>query len=341
VRRFAQEQHRLGRMLTVRERVELAYDASQEVRKATLFGELIIAIVYLPILTLTGIEGKMFRPMAVTVVIALAGATILSMTFIPALVAVALGGKIRERENFLFRAARNGYERLLRGSLRQKPVVLTVAVGALAIAGVSATGLGSEFAPKLSEGALAIQPARIPSIGITASVEMSHHRASGREVLTRSSHLRADGHRRGRHDPMGPNVSDTYIMLKPREQWTKATTQAELAEAMEKELVHLPGQNFEFSQPIELRFNELISGVRSDVAVKVFGDDLDAMRKKADEIAKVLATVRASPTSRSSRRQAYPCSRCRSTARDRSLRPREDVQDTGPLPSAAPKWTGI
>ena len=294
VRRFAQEQHRLGRMLTVRERVELAYDASQEVRKATLFGELIIAIVYLPILTLTGIEGKMFRPMAVTVVIALAGATILSMTFIPALVAVALGGKIRERENFLFRAARNGYERLLRGSLRQKPVVLTVAVGALAIAGVSATGLGSEFAPKLSEGALAIQPARIPSIGITASVEMQ---TTIERVLAEKFPDEIDlifartGTAEVATDPMGPNVSDTYIMLKPREQWTKATTQAELAEAMEKELVHLPGQNFEFSQPIELRFNELISGVRSDVAVKVFGDDLDAMRKKADEIAKVLATV--------------------------------------------------
>ncbi|NUP11853.1 MAG: CusA/CzcA family heavy metal efflux RND transporter [Polyangiaceae bacterium] len=294
VRRFAEEQHRLGRLLNVEERVRLAYDASQEVRKATLFGEIIIAIVYLPILTLTGIEGKMFRPMALTVVMALAGATILSMTFIPALVAIALRGKIKEKENFLFHFARLGYERVLRFALVQRPLVVTVALGVLALAGALSLGLGSEFAPKLSEGALAVQPARIPSIGITASVEMQ---ATIERVLKEKFPDEIDlifartGTAEVATDPMGPNVSDTYIMLTPRAKWTKASTQAELAEEMEKELRNLPGQNFEFSQPIELRFNELISGVRSDVAVKVFGDDLDAMKKKADEIARVLATV--------------------------------------------------
>ncbi|MBK6513536.1 MAG: CusA/CzcA family heavy metal efflux RND transporter [Polyangiaceae bacterium] len=294
VRRFAEEQHRLGRILNTKERVQLAYEASQEVRKATLFGELIIAIVYLPILTLTGIEGKMFRPMAVTVVLALGAATILSMTFIPALVAVALGGRIQERENFVLRFARTAYERVLRAALSQRPTVVTLALAVVALAGTAALGLGSEFAPKLSEGALAVQPARIPSIGITASVEMQ---GTIERVLKEKFPDEIDlifartGTAEVATDPMGPNVSDTYIMLTPRERWTKAKTQAELAEAMEKELVHLPGQNFEFSQPIELRFNELISGVRSDVAVKVFGDDLESMKRKADEIAKVLSTV--------------------------------------------------
>jgi len=294
VRRFAEEQHKLGRLLTVKERVHMAYEASQEVRKATLFGELIIAVVYLPILTLTGIEGKMFRPMAVTVVLALAGATILSMTFIPALVAVALGGKIQEKENFIFRTARRLYEGVLRHALAQRPLVVMLALGLVAIAGAFSLGLGSEFAPKLSEGALAVQSARIPSISITASVEMQ---MTLERVLKEKFPDEIDlifartGTAEVATDPMGPNVSDTYIMLTPRERWTKASTQAELAEAMEKELRHLPGQNFEFSQPIELRFNELISGVRSDVAVKVFGDDLAVMRAKADEIAKVLSTV--------------------------------------------------
>ncbi|MBK6517632.1 MAG: CusA/CzcA family heavy metal efflux RND transporter [Polyangiaceae bacterium] len=294
VRRFAEEQHRLGRVLTTRERVDLAYEASQEVRKATLFGELIIAIVYLPILTLTGIEGKMFRPMAITVVLALGAATVLSMTFIPALVAVALRGRIQERENFVLRLARGLYERVLRGALSQRPAVVILALGVVALAGTGALGLGSEFAPKLTEGALAVQPARIPSIGITASVEMQ---GTIERVLKEKFPDEIElifartGTAEVATDPMGPNVSDTYIMLTPRERWTKARTQAELAEAMEKELVHLPGQNFEFSQPIELRFNELISGVRSDVAVKVFGDDLEQMKRKADEIAKVLSTV--------------------------------------------------
>jgi heavy metal efflux system protein len=295
VRRFADEQHRLGRLLTRAERIDLAYEASKEVRKATLFGELIIAIVYLPILTLTGIEGKMFRPMAATVVLALAGATVLSMTFIPALVAVGLSGKIEERENFFMRGARRAYERGLRAALSATSVVMTVALGTIAAAATVAIGLGSEFAPKLSEGALAIQTARIPSIGISASVEMQ---TTLERVLKEKFPDEIDlifartGTAEVATDPMGPNVSDTYLMLKPRNQWKRAQTQEELASAIDAELAHLPGQNFEFSQPIELRFNELISGVRSDVAVKVFGDDLALMRKRAMEIAEVLGETK-------------------------------------------------
>lgn len=292
VRRFAMEQHRLGRVLTRDERLHLAYEASQEVRKATIFGEIIIAIVYLPILTLTGIEGKMFRPMAVTVVLALAGATILSMTFIPALVALLLTGKVSEKESFFFRHAKRLYERALGWALDRRGVVIAGAGGLLVLSGLIAASLGSEFSPKLSEGALAIQPARIPSISLTTSVAMQAQleRVLKERFPDEIEHIFArTGTAEVATDPMGPNVSDTYLMLKPRSGWTKAKTQEELAEAIEDVLKELPGQSYELSQPIELRFNELISGVRSDVAVKVFGDDLDAMRAQANKISAVLA----------------------------------------------------
>ncbi|MGK3981623.1 CusA/CzcA family heavy metal efflux RND transporter [Sorangium sp. So ce136] len=292
VRRFAEEQRRLGRVLTRDERLELAYEASQEVRKATIFGEIIIAIVYLPILTLTGIEGKMFRPMAQTVVLALAGATVLSMTFVPALVALLLTGKVSERENAVFRFAKRGYERALRWALAHRRAVIAAAGLVLAASGLVATRLGSEFAPKLSEGALALQPARIPSISLTTSVAMQAQleRILKARFPDEIEHIFArTGTAEVATDPMGPNVSDTYLMLRPRGAWKKAATQEELAAAIEAVLREVPGQSYEFSQPIELRFNELISGVRSDVAVKIFGDDLDVMLREARRVGAVLA----------------------------------------------------
>ena len=294
VRRFAAEQGRLGRLLTREERVKLAFEASQEVRQATMFGELIICIVYLPILTLTGIEGKMFRPMAVTVVLALAGATILSMTFIPALVAILLKGKVSERENWFMLRARALYERVLRWNLRRRGVVVASGTILVSASLLLVVALGNEFAPKLGEGALAIQPARIPSISLTTSLEMQMQleRLLVQRFPDEIEHIFArTGTAEVATDPMGPNVSDTYVMLKPREQWKQARTQEELAEKMERVLSELPGQNYEFSQPIELRFNELISGVRSEVAVKVFGDDLDVLLREANAIARVLAST--------------------------------------------------
>ncbi len=294
VRRFAEEQHRLGRLLTKQERIKLAFDASQEVRQATMFGELIIAIVYLPILTLTGIEGKMFRPMAVTVVLALAGATVLSITLIPALVAIFMKGKVEERDNWPIRRAKGLYERVLRWNLGHRVKVVTASVALLGVGVAVAVGLGSEFAPKLSEGALAIQPARIPSVSLTTSVEMQMQleRLLRQRFPDEIAHIFArTGTAEVATDPMGPNVSDTYVMLQPRERWTKARTQEELAEAMEQVIAELPGQSYEFSQPIELRFNELISGVRSEVAVKVFGDDLEVLLREAKAVARVLAAT--------------------------------------------------
>jgi heavy metal efflux system protein len=294
VRRFGEARRELGRTLTVRERVDLAFEASREVRRATLFGEVIITVVYLPILTLTGIEGKMFKPMAVTVVLALVGATILSMTFIPALVALALSGDTRHTESRLFGLAQRLYGRVLEGALGARGAVLAGAATLVFLAGGTATLLGSEFAPKLSEGALALQPARIPSIALTTSVELEMQ--VERTLLEKFPDEIAlvfarTGTAEIATDPMGPNVSDVTIMLHPPSGWTRASTQEELAEAIETELRHLPGQSFEFSQPIELRFNELLSGVRSDVAIKVFGDDLTVMRRRAEEIARVLAEV--------------------------------------------------
>ena len=291
IRRFAEEQHRLGRLLTKKERLSLAYEASREVAKATIFGQIIITIVYLPILTLTGVEGKMFVPMAETVILALAGATIFSITFTPAMVALALGGKVSEKENFVVRPIRALYERLLKSALGHRGLIVAAAAGLLVVCGVIAARLGSEFVPKLGEGALAIQPARIPSVSLTTSIAMQSQieTALKQAFPDEVQHIFArTGTAEVATDPMGPNVSDTYVMLKPRDQWTKAATQTDLAEQMEKVLADFPGQNYEFSQPIELRFNELISGVRSDVAVKVFGDDLDVMLKHATQVATAL-----------------------------------------------------
>lgn len=294
VRRFAEAQHQLGRTLTPKERLALAYESSREVRKATIYGEIIIAVVYLPILTLTGIEGKMFRPMAQTVVLALAAATVLSMTLIPALVAIVMRGKVSEKEVRVITWLKRGYDRVLTTVLRRPSLALGLAAALLVASGFAALTLGSEFAPQLSEGALALQPARIPSTGLTASLEMQK-RLERRVMEAFPDEIAYVFTRTGTAevatDPMGPNVSDMYLMLHPREQWTKASTQEELAGAINGVIESQIGQNYEFSQPIELRFNELISGVRSELAVKVFGDDLQVMLANAQQIAGILQTL--------------------------------------------------
>ncbi|MGE0683335.1 MAG: efflux RND transporter permease subunit [Candidatus Binatia bacterium] len=294
IRRLGEAQHQLGRKLSLAERADLSFSAAKEVARPTAFGVAIIMIVYLPILTLTGIEGKMFRPMAEVVLLALAGALILSFTAIPALCVLGLGGKISEKENFLLAYIKRGYEPLLHWALRRRTLI-ALSVGGLVVATILvASRLGSEFVPKLNEGALALQPSRIPSISLTASVAMQariekvlleHFPDEVALVFART------GTAEVATDPMGPNISDTYIMLHPREQWKKAASQEELAEEVEKVIANLPGQNFEFSQPIELRFNELIAGVRAELAVKVFGDDLQQLAEAGNRVAAVLNGV--------------------------------------------------
>lgn len=294
VRRASEEQERVGRKLTKEERKSVISLAGKQVAKPTLFGILIIMIVYLPILTLTGIEGKMFRPMSLVVLMALAGALVLTFTFIPAACSVFLSGRFSEKESLIIRWLKRGYRPALHIAIQMRWVTTGIAIVLLVISGLVSTRLGSEFVPQLGEGALAIQPARIPSIGITTSIEMQKQleTALANEFPDEIESIFArTGTAEVATDPMGPNVSDTYLMLYPRKQWTRAKTQEGLAQEIEEFISSIPGQNYEISQPIELRFNELISGVRSDLAVKVFGDDLDELLKSGNEIAAVLGQI--------------------------------------------------
>ena len=295
IRHLAEAQHKLGRRLTLAERAEIALQAGKEVARPVAYGVGIIMIVYLPILTLTGIEGKMFRPMAEVVLLALGAALILSFTAVPAICVLGLGGKIREGESKIIHGVKWLYRPVLAFALRFRAAVVLGAVGFLAATGLVASGLGSEFVPQLREGALALQALRIPSISLAASVEMQKQ-IERRLMEHFPDEIAAIFARVGTAevavDPAGPNHGDTFMMLKPQEQWRKARTQDELAAEIEKHFVDLPGQNFEFSQPIELRFNELIAGVRAELAVKVFGDDLDVMLAAANRIAGVLKSVK-------------------------------------------------
>jgi len=294
MRRLGRRQHELGRPATRAERFQIVEEAAREVARPTVFGIAIIMIVYLPILTLSGVEGKMFTPMALVVLLALAGALLLTFTAVPALAALLLGGRVVERDVWLVRAVKAVYRPVLTLALRARGAV---AVGAIAIVAgtlLLASRMGSEFIPRLTEGAIAVQPARMPSISLTASVAMQKQ---VEQLLLREfpSEIATIFARTGTSevvtDVCGQEVSDTYIMLKPREQWRRAKTQEELVEAMSEVVRQIPGQNYEFSQPIELRMNELVSGVRSDLAVKVYGDELDTLLQYANRIAAELRGV--------------------------------------------------
>ncbi|WP_285412432.1 CusA/CzcA family heavy metal efflux RND transporter [Variovorax sp. efr-133-TYG-130] len=294
VRRLAHAQAHKGRPLTRAERFHEVFAASQEARRPLLFGQLIIMIVYLPIFALTGVEGKLFHPMAFTVVIALLGAMILSITFIPAAVALFIGNKVSEKENRLMVWAKRGYEPLLARVMAAKPLVITTAVVAVVLSGLLATRLGTEFVPSLSEGDFAIQALRIPGTSLTQSVEMQKQlERTLKEKFPEIERIFArTGTAEIASDPMPPNISDGYIMLKPESEWpTPRRSRAELLAAVQEEVEKLPGNNYEFSQPIQLRFNELISGVRSDVAVKIFGDDMDVLDKTAAEVSQALGRI--------------------------------------------------
>ena len=294
VRRLAHAQAKHGRPLTRKERFHEVFAASQEARRALLFGQLIIMIVYLPIFALTGVEGKMFHPMAMTVVIALLGAMILSVTFIPAAVALFIGSKVDEKENRLMTWARKAYEPLLARALGARWVVITAAVVAVVLSGLLATRLGSEFIPNLNEGDFAVQALRIPGTSLTQSVQMQQQleRTLKAKVPEIERIFARTGTAEIAADPMPPNISDAYVMLKPVDQWPEPRrSRQEVVEAVQAIVGKIPGNNYEFSQPIQLRFNELVSGVRADVAVKVFGDDMDVLNKTAREIEEVLKSI--------------------------------------------------
>lgn len=294
VRRLSHARAHHGRPLTRSERFHEVFAAAREARRPLLFGQLIIMVVYLPIFALTGVEGRMFHPMALTVVLALLGAMILSVTFVPAAVALFMGSNVSEKENRLMAWAKRRYEPLLDVALRRTPLILAGATVFVVLSGVLAARMGSEFIPNLNEGDMAIQALRIPGTSLTQSVEMQ------KQLETRLKQkfpeiervFARTGTAEIASDAMPPSISDGYIMLKPTDQWpSPRKTRAELLAAIQKEADQVPGNNYEFSQPIQLRFNELISGVRSDVAVKVFGDDNDVLNRTAAEIAEVLQTI--------------------------------------------------
>ncbi|MCO5118849.1 MAG: CusA/CzcA family heavy metal efflux RND transporter [Burkholderiaceae bacterium] len=294
VRRLSHAQSRLSRPLTRSERFHEVFAASREARRPLLYGQLIIMVVYLPIFALTGVEGKTFHPMAFTVVLALLGAMILSVTFVPAAVALFIGKRVADKENRLMTWARRAYQPALKSSLENGPVVLTFAVVAVLLSGVVASRLGSEFVPNLNEGDFAIQALRIPGTSLSQSVAMQQQIEV--RLMERFPEIERVFARTGTAeiaaDPMPPNISDGYIMLKPVHEWPEPRkTRDELLAAVRAEVAKIPGNNYEFSQPIELRFNELISGVRSDVAVKVFGDDNEVLTNTATRIAEVLEGV--------------------------------------------------
>ena len=293
LRRFGQEQHRLGRLLTKQERFALVFDATKEVRGATLFGELIIAIVYVPIFALTGVEGKMFHPMAFTVVTALLGAMLLSVTFVPAAVAIFVTGKVSEKDNLAIRGAKALYRPTLRFVMTIRPAVALAAVVLVGLAGLTATRLGTEFIPSLDEGDIAMHALRIPGTSLTQAIAMQRELEDRLKQFPEVDRIVAKmGTAEVATDPMPPSVADTYIMLKPRAQWPDPRRpKADLVAAMEAAAQKVPGNNYEFTQPIQLRFNELISGVRSDVAVKIYGDDLAVMNKTAGAIEAVLQAI--------------------------------------------------
>jgi len=327
LRRLAEEQHAKGRLLTLQERLHVVFDASKEVRKATAFGEAIIITVYFPILALSGVEGKMFHPMALTVIFALIAAFILSLTFVPAMVALCIRGRVTEKDMFLVRWAKALYAPVVRVAVKMRYAVVGAAVAAFAGALLLFGSLGQEFVPTLDEKDIAMHAMRIPSTGITQSQLMQYDVertvANFPEVAFTYSKT---GTAELASDPMPPNVSDTFIILKPREEWRSEEEldrriseleaarphedsheeeghghgeeaegevavqghKGKLIKLLELTLQSVPGNNYEFTQPIQMRFNELISGVRGDVAVKVYGDDFTSMQETAN---KVLSTL--------------------------------------------------
>jgi cobalt-zinc-cadmium resistance protein CzcA len=285
---------RLGAEGGSRSRVEIVRDAALEVRGPTLFGELVILIVYVPVLALEGIEGKLFRPMALTVIFALIGSMLLSLTLMPVLASLLLPRHISQHENFLVRWLKQIYKPVLALALRWRVAVVLGAAACVAGAAVLATRLGTEFVPELDEGTIVVNTVRLSGVSVDESVRYGTQIERAllaafpdeiERVWTRT------GTAEVATDPMGLEVSDVFVTLRPRSEWTQAESQAELVAAMEQLTASLPGMRAIYSQPIEMRVNEMVAGIRADVGVKVFGDDLDVLQRKAAEIRALVEAI--------------------------------------------------
>lgn len=293
IRRFGIAQKEYGRLLTKEERFELTAKAAAEVIKPSIFGVIIITVVYIPIFALTGVEGKMFHPMAFTVVTALLSALILSITFVPAAVALFVKGKIEEKDNAVIRGSKRIYHPILTWSIVNPWKLITVAASLVVISLFAASKMSTEFVPSLDEGDISVQSLRAPGTSLSESVKMQGEVERAIKAFPEVELVAARiGTGEVATDPMPPNISDAYVILKDRDEWPdKSKLKSELVNELQETLEHIPGNAYEFSQPIELRFNELISGVRSDLAIKIYGDDLDTLVNAAQSVASVVSTI--------------------------------------------------
>jgi heavy metal efflux system protein len=295
IRRLSEAQRGLANdtQLSLKDRLQLAYEATSEVIRPSLFGVGIITLVYLPIFSLTGVEGKMFHPMAITVVIALTAALILSLTFVPAAIALIMNGKVAEHENRFMQTAKKIYQPLLMSAFQWRSLVLGGSVVLVLFSVWLTTRLGSEFIPQLDEGDIALHALRIPGTGLEQAVAMQSLLEARIKQFPEVDKVFAKlGTADVATDPMPPSVADNYVIFKPRSEWPNPKREkSDLVDEIEAAVRELPGNNYEFTQPIQMRFNELISGVRSDLGIKVIGDDLDQLQTSAAEILEVLEKI--------------------------------------------------
>lgn len=294
LRMLAVAQREKGGLLTISERLRAIRRGSSEVIKPSLFGTLIIAVVYLPVLTLTGVEGKMFTPMALTVLMALGAAVLFSITFVPAAVAIFVTGKVSEHENLFMRLAKRAYLPLLRFAIDNRRAVAIMAAIIVVASGIAASRMGGEFIPSLDEGDVALASIRIPGTSLTQSLDLQK---ALEKRITQIPEVKAFFTRIGTAeiatDPMSPAQTDGYIMLKPRAEWPDPSKpKSEVIEGIDKAADDIPGSAYEISQPIQFRVNELISGVRSDVGIKIFGDDLDILQGAAKQVEAAIRGIR-------------------------------------------------
>ncbi|WP_246750876.1 efflux RND transporter permease subunit [Methylorubrum rhodesianum] len=293
LRHLAEKQHALGRTLDTEERLATVRASAEEMIKPSLYGQAIIILVYVPLLTFTGVEGKMFEPMALTVIIALVSAFILSLTFVPALIAIVITGKVTEKDNVIIRGLKAAYRPVLGAAVRAPFAFVGLALLLLVGAGVVFTRLGTEFIPQLDEKSIALNATRIPSTSLSQSQAMQLKIEQAVSTFPQVAYVFSKtGTAEVASDPMPPNSSDTFVILKPQEEWPDPDlSKAELQEQIEKAVAELAGNVYEFSQPIQLRFNELLAGTRGDLAVKVFGEEFEPMLKAANQVAAVLRGI--------------------------------------------------
>lgn len=282
-----------GKVLPVKERLALVFDATREVIRPALFGVFIITVVYLPIFSLSGVEGKMFHPMAITVVIALVSSMLLSITFVPAAIALMFKGPIVEKDNIIIKSAQSVYKPVLSFVLKARWLVVISAFSLVVVAGVMGSKLGSEFIPNLDEGDIAMHALRIPGTSLSQSVEMQKILEEKIKEMPEVALVFAKiGTPDVATDPMPPSVADNFIMLKPRAEWPNPNkTKEQLVSELEAVVKPIPGNRYEFLQPIQMRFNELLAGVRSELAIKVFGDDFETLAAVGEKIESAIKNV--------------------------------------------------